>query len=492
MNTNEIYQSISSRNDGDLYIGVVGPVRCGKSTFIAKFLKELVLPNIANENDKNRTIDEMPQSANGTVVMTTQPKFFPATACKVNLCENVKANVRIVDCVGYMVDGAEGGEGENLAERLVKTPWSEAEIPFSRAAEIGTEKVIKDHSNLGIVLTSDGSISSIARPNYVEAEEKCVAKLKALKKPFVIVLNSAKPQSEEAKKLTDSLKQKYEVPVICLDATKLDEKQIANIFANMLSEFPFEKIEFKIPSWLRVLPIENEIIEDIVGQAQFAGANIKKIGDSEAVVLFENSNYFEQTQKGEVDLDRGTIVFQVKPKDGLFYKVLSQQAELEIKDEFDLVKIIKQLSSAKQSYDKIREAMESLEANGYGVVNPTPEQMTLSEPEIIKQGNCYGVKLKASAPSLHIMKVDIETEVNPILGTEAQSQELVKNMMMQFESNPQALWETNIFGKSLFELVNDGLKSKLSTMPISAQQKMRKTLGRIVNEGKGGVICILL
>ena len=492
MNTNEIYQSITSRNDGDLYIGVVGPVRTGKSTFIAKFLENLVIPNISNDNEKNRALDEMPQSANGTVVMTTQPKFFPANACKVSLCDNVKANVRIVDCVGYMVDGAEAGDGENLSERLVKTPWSIEELPFSKAAEIGTEKVIKDHSNLGIVLTSDGSISSIARPNYVEAEEKCVAQLKALKKPFVIVLNSAKPASDEAKKLSASLKQKYEVPVICLDATKLDEKQIANIFAKMLSEFPFEKIEFKIPSWLRVLPIESDIIQEIVKQAKNVSLNLKKIGDSENIVLFENSAYFEKLDRGDVDLDRGTIAFNVKAKDGLFYKVLSDQAEIEIKDEFDLVNIIKQLSSAKQSYDKIREAMESLEANGYGVVNPTPEQMTLSEPEIIRQGNCYGVKLKASAPSLHIMKVDIETEVNPILGTEAQSQELVKNMMMQFENNPQALWETNIFGKSLFELVNDGLKSKLSTMPITAQQKMRKTLGRIVNEGKGGVICILL
>ncbi len=488
----EIYQNIAKRNNGDLYIGVVGPVRTGKSTFIAKFMETLVLPNIGDEKERQRATDEIPQSGDGTTVMTTQPRFIPAKGCRVNLGENVMAKVRLVDSVGYMINGADAGvsSGDNK-ERLITTPWTEDDIPFSKAAEIGTRKVIADHSNIGVVVTSDGTATGIARPNYIEAEERCVKELKALKKPFVVVLNSSNPTSEQCEKLRMSLEQKYEVPVCAVNAKELNEKDIENIFAEVLHEFPFEKIEVKMPLWLEVLPLNNRYIQEIVMEVQKSGANMTKMGEFAKEALFNNSDNFEPAS-AMVLLDEGKILFNVVPKQELFYKVISEEAGITIENEFDLVYNLKELSRAKQSYDSIKEAMQMVEMDGYGIVNPSPEQMTLSEPEIVKNGNRYGVKLKASAPSLHLVKVDIETEINPILGTEAQSEELVKNMMEQFENDPQALWQTNIFGKSLYDLVNDGLKSKLDAMPVIARQKMRKTLGRIVNEGKGGVICILL
>ena len=492
MNTTEIYRSITSRNGGDLYIGVVGPVRSGKSTFIAKFMENMVLPKIENSGDKTRAIDEMPQSADGKVIMTTQPKFVPAKAYNVELIEGVRAGVRLVDCVGYMVDGASLGEDENGKERQVKTPWSENNIPFSQAAEIGTDKVISDHSNIGIVISTDGSFTDIPRANYAFAEEKCVAKLKELNKPFIVVINSNNPTSDATKKLVSGLKMKYNTPVLALDVSTLNEENILSIFAEVLKEYPFEKIKFNIPAWLNVLPKENEYIAEIIEEGKKIAGELTKIGDMENVSLFENSENFENLTKGEVNLDSGEITYEISPKQNLFYKVLSNQAGIEIASDFDLVCNLKELATAKKSYDRIKDALENLDENGYGIVAPTPDQMTLAEPEIVRQGSRYGVRLKASAPSLHIMKVDIETEVNPILGTEAQSEELLKNMMTQFENNPGDLWQTNIFGRSLFDLVNDGLKSKVTSMPEGAQQKMRKTLGRIVNEGKGGVICILL
>lgn len=492
MDNAEIYKSITSRNGGDLYIGVVGPVRTGKSTFIAKFMENLVLPKIESSSEKTRAVDEMPQSADGKAVMTTQPKFVPERACTCCLADGIKAKIRLVDCVGYMVDGASLGEDENGKERLVKTPWSDESLPFSKAAEIGTDKVISDHSNIGVVVTTDGSFTDIPRPNYAFAEEVCVEKLKQVGKPFVIVINSKKPKADETKKLVSSLKTKFDKPVLALDVENLTEEGISKIFEEVLKEYPFEKIKFKMPAWLNILPKENEFIAEVISEGKKLASSLHKIGDMEKVSMFEGSENFSVVNKGEVDLDSAEITYEISPKPELFYKVLSSQAGIDIKNEFDLVYNLKELASAKKNYDKIKDAMESLEENGYGIVSPTPEQMTLAEPEIVRQGSRYGVRLKASAPSLHIMKVDIETEVNPILGTEAQSEELLKNMMEQFESDPQELWKTNIFGRSLFDLVNDGLKSKVYSMPQTAQQKMRKTLGRIVNEGKGGVICILL
>lgn len=487
-----LYEDIAKRTGGDIYVGVVGPVRCGKSTFITQFMQNLVVPNIMDKNSKERTIDELPQSADGKTIMTTQPRFIPNEAVKINIDEKVEMKVRMIDCVGYLIDGALGHvEGEK--PRLVKTPWTQDELPFEEAAELGTKKVIEDHSTIGIVLTTDGTITDIPRSSYIGAEERVVAELKAQNKPFVIVLNTKKPNAEETKKLAKSLYAKYAVPVITKDVLKLDTKDIDDIFEKILLEFPIKSLKVNMPKWLQVLPFDHPIISSVIGEVTKFGENASKIGQIDRTnVAFLESDEFEPLVVSSIKMGEGKIYFDITPKPQLFYKVLSQQCGMEIEDDFHLIAYIKQLAFAKAEYDKIKVALEEVKEKGYGVVMPRIEDMSLEDPQIIKQGSKFGVKLKASAPSLHIMSVDIQTEVNPIVGSQAQSEELVKYMMEEFENNPQAIWETNMFGKSLSSLVNEGINSKITTMPVEAQRKMRKTLGRIINEGKGGIICILL
>ena len=487
-----LYEDIAKRTGGDIYVGVVGPVRCGKSTFITQFMQNLVVPNIMDKNSKERTIDELPQSADGKTIMTTQPRFIPNEAVKINIDEKVEMKVRMIDCVGYLIDGALGHvEGEK--PRLVKTPWTQDELPFEEAAELGTKKVIEDHSTIGIVLTTDGTITDIPRSSYIGAEERVVAELKAQNKPFVIVLNTKKPNAEETKKLAKSLYAKYAVPVITKDVLKLDTKDIDDIFEKILLEFPIKSLKVNMPKWLQVLPFDHPIISSVIGEVAKFGENASKIGQIDRTnVAFLESDEFEPLVVSSIKMGEGKIYFDITPKPQLFYKVLSQQCGMEIEDDFHLIAYIKQLAFAKAEYDKIKVALEEVKEKGYGVVMPRIEDMSLEDPQIIKQGSKFGVKLKASAPSLHIMSVDIQTEVNPIVGSQAQSEELVKYMMEEFENNPQAIWETNMFGKSLSSLVNEGINSKITTMPVEAQRKMRKTLGRIINEGKGGIICILL
>ncbi len=493
MDRDDIYKNIASRSGGDIYIGVVGPVRTGKSTFIANFMHTLVVPAIENAHERERAVDDIPQSADGKTVMTTQPKFVPSKAVKVNFNNEVSANVRLVDCVGYMVSGASGTVMEDGKVRMVKTPWSDEDIPFEQAAEIGTQKVINDHSNVGILVTSDGSIrSEIPRSNYVEAEERCVNELKALNKPFVIVLNSSDPESESCLTLKNSLSQKYEVPVLALNATTLTKDQITTIFEELLNEFPVVSIDAKLPEFLERLPLTNRFVSEVVDAIKEAGRNIKRMGDYKNVQLFENSENFLPSVVSEVKMNEGIIVFNVVPKSDLFYKVISEELQLDIKSEGDLIAVLSELALAKREYDKVKSAIEAAQISGYGIVNPDASDLKLDEPEITKQGGKFGVKLKATAPSLHIMKIDIETEVNPILGTEQQSQQMVEDLMTKFQENATDLWETNIFGKSLNTLVREGIDNKLYAMPQNAQVKLRKTMGRIINEGKGGVICILL
>jgi len=493
MNQNDIYKNIASRSGGDIYIGVVGPVRTGKSTFIANFMHTLVVPAIENKHERERAVDDIPQSADGKTVMTTQPKFVPSKAVKVNFTNEVSANIRLVDCVGYLVSGANGAVLEDGKVRMVKTPWSDEDIPFEQAAEIGTQKVINDHSNVGILVTSDGTIrSDIERYNYVEAEERCVSELKALNKPFVVVLNSAYPESEECVALKNSLQVKYEVPVIALNATTLKKDQIVEIFEELLNEFPVTSVDAKLPEFLERLPMDNRFVSEAIEAVKEAGRNIKKVGDYKDVKLFETSENFMLSTVGEVKMNEGIIVFNVVPNKDLFYKVISEELGLDIKTEGDLVAVLSELAGAKREYDKVKNALESAQYTGYGIVTPDPSELKLDEPEITKQGGKFGVKLKATAPSLHIMKIDIETEVNPILGTEQQSEQMVEDLMSKFEANTTDLWETNIFGKSLNTLVREGIDSKLYAMPQNAQVKLRKTTQRIINEGKGGVICILL
>ena len=478
----QIYDDIKERTNGDIYIGVVGPVRVGKSTFITQFMQKLVLPNISEKNSKERTIDELPQSADGKTIMTTQPHFVPNEAVKIKVA-NAEMSVRMIDCVGYLISGAMGHvEGEK--PRLVKTPWTENEIPFEEAASLGTDKVIKEHSTIGIMVTTDGSVTDIARSNYIEAEEKVVSELKAVGKPFVIVLNSAHPQANETKKLASSLKEKYDVPVIALNALELKDDDVDKVFENLLMEFPVRSIRISMPSWLKALSFDNPIISEIAGEMRNLGSKINRLSDADKnQIAFAESDNFDAITYSNIQAGEGVVKFNVIPKEGLFYKVLSNECGIEIGSDYELLCNIKDLAKAKIEYDKLKDALDQVKESGYGVVEPSSTDFELGQPEIIKQGSRYGVKIKATAPSLHIMRVDVETEVTPLVGSEDQSEDLAKNIVDQFESDPEAIWQTNILGRSLAELVEDNINSKLVMMPAEAQRKMRKTLTRIVNAG---------
>ena len=492
MNAYNIYEDIATRTGGDIYLGVVGPVRCGKSTFISKFVDTLVLPNIQNQYDKDRTIDELPQSADGKTVMTTQPKFIPNKAVNIKVQGNTSLNVRLIDCVGYMVKSALNGS-ENGKARLVKTPWREAPMPFDEAAEMGTKKVVTEHSTIAVAMTTDGTFSGINRSEYIEAEEKVISELKASNKPFVVVLNSSKPQDEQTQELAKALSKKYNACVMALDVANMQREDIDEMFGHILADFPLTSLKVKLPKWIEALPYEDTLIQEIVSEAKALVDGVSKVGQVDSTkIAFEGSEMFEPITLSEVKMGEGIAVAEIVPKPNLFYIVLSKQCGCEISSDYHLIKYIKSLAHAKAEYDKLKDALDQVEQTGYGVVSPKIDELTLEEPEIVKQGSSYGVKLKASAPSLHIMKVDIKTEISPVVGTEQQSSDLVKYILAEFESNPQGIWETNMFGKSLHSLVNEGLNNKLVQMPIEAQTKMRKTLGRIVNEGKGGIICILL
>lgn len=492
MNSYNIYSDIAKRTGGDIYVGVVGPVRTGKSTFIRNMLNTLVIPNIVDVFDKERAIDEMPQSGDGKSIMTTQPKFVPNEAVKITVNENVEMRVRLIDCVGYMVEGAIGHE-EGNKPRLIKTPWSEEELPFSVAAELGTNKVISNHSTIGVLLTTDGSVTNLDRFNYLRAEEQVYKEMVKCNKPFVIVLNTKNPFSEETKRLAENLKQKYEKIVIPMDVANLTEEDVSKIFAAVLSDFPLVCVEVEMPKWLQALPFNNPYIQEIVSNVFSVVENNTKIGDFNGdMVFFSNSENFEPTLVVKIEMGEGKVRVAVNPKPELFYRVLSEECGYDIKSDYHLVSYVKQLTMAKTQYDKFKDALAQVEQTGYGVVYPTLSDMNLEAPQMVKQGGRYGIKLKASAPSLHLMKVDIQTEINPIVGTEQQSEDLVKYLLNEYETNPNSVWEAKLFGKTLSSMVSDGLQTKLISMPNEVQKKIRKTLGRIVNEGKGGVICILL
>ena len=487
-----LYQDIKSRTNGEIYIGVVGPVRVGKSSFITEFMKKLVLPNMSGNYSKERTIDELPQSAEGKTIMTTQPKFVPDEAVKISVAGNVDMKVRLIDCVGYLVSGAMGHE-ENEVPRKVKTPWSKEPMPFEEAAELGTEKVIKEHSTIGIVVSTDGSVTDIPRENYVEAERRVVREMKECGKPFVMVLNCKNPSSTESKKLASALSAEYETTVIPINALELKDGDINNIFEKMLLEFPLTSINVKMPKWLQALDYDNEIIQEISKEMRAFASNAKKHGDiNSSQIAFSASDRFDPITFSNVQMGDGVVKFDIVPKEDLFYRVLSNACGFDIKDDYELISYIKDLAVAKVEYDKIKDALSQVEETGYGIVSPRKEDFVLNEPEVVKQGSRYGVKIKASAPSLHIMKIDVSTEVTPLVGTEAQSQDLVKDLMERIGDSPEGIWETNILGKSLSSLIGDNINAKLIMMPVDAQNKMKKTVGRIVNEGKGGVICILL
>jgi len=489
---NDIYKDIAARTGGDVYIGVVGPVRTGKSTFIKKFMEKTVLPNIKDDFVKDRAKDEMPQSASGRTVMTTEPKFIPDEAVELELDGNVSVRIKLVDCVGYLVDGALG-HFEDGEPRMVMTPWSKERMPFEAAAETGTRKVIEEHSTVGVLITTDGSICDIPRENYVEAEKKAISQLKGINKPFVILLNSKSPETEEVQSLAENMEKEYGVSVIPTDCINLSEKDIKEILSKILLEFPIKEISVSVPSWIRALPEEHPLKNRILKGIRASGENISKMSHiSPESFNFEDEKYQISVTPKKILPGKGKGMLSVNVPQKVFYEILNTQSGFDIKDEEDLITLLTSLSGMKKEYDKISDALAELDETGYGIVMPTVEQLSLEEPEIVKQSGGYGVKLKASAPSIHLIKANIETEVSPMVGTELQSEELVQFLLKEFEEDPKRIWETNMFGKTLHELVKEGLNSKIAHMPADARTKLSDTLQKVINEGSGGMICILL
>ena len=487
-----IYEDIAKRTQGDIYIGVVGPVRTGKSTFIRKFMETLVLPNIENEFKRDRTRDEIPQSGSGKTIMTVEPKFVPADGVVIQLKDSVSLKVRMVDCVGYIVEGALGHE-ENGKQRLVSTPWSKDAMTFEEAAEIGTKKVIRDHSTIGVVVITDGSVTGIERGSYIEAEERVIDELKSMNKPFVVILNSLTPKDEKTELLRNELEEKYEVPILPVNVEQMEEPDIENILETVLYDFPLNEIRINISKWVEGLEKNHWIKQSIISTLKQCIANLQKIRDIDDIVNgFENLEFLDGVTVENVELGEGVVNIQLSTKQELFYNVLEEKSGFKIEEDSQLLNLVTTLSKVKQEYDKIEVALNDAKNFGYGVVAPSLSELSLEEPEIIKQGKQYGVKLKANAPSLHIIKADISTEVSPIVGNQNQGEEMVKYLLNEFEQNPSEIWESNMFGKSLNDLVKEQLQSKLYTMPDEIRFKIQKTLQKIINEGSNNIITIIL
>lgn len=487
-----IYKDISKRSNGDVYIGVVGPVRTGKSTFIKKFMDLLVIPNIDNAFKRERARDELPQSSAGRTIMTTEPKFIPNEAVEITLSDNAKFNVRMIDCVGYIIDSALGYIEDN-APRMVKTPWSESEIPFAQAAEMGTHKVICEHSTIGLVVTTDGTITDIPRQDYINAENRVINELKELNKPFIVLVNSVNPYGESASLVKSEIEAKHNVPVICVNCAELEGKDINDIIEKVLFEFPLKEVSIEIPDWVDVLEPGHHLKESIYSNILDSLKNVFKIRDSRQISEnLLNCESITQSAIDEINLGEGTVRLKVNTDENLFYKILGEETGFEINGKDSLMTLMRSLADVKHEYDKIAFALEEVKETGYGIVSPTIDELSLEEPEIVKQGGKFGVRLRASAPSIHMIRADIETEVSPIVGTEKQSEDLVHYLLKEFEVDPKSIWSTNIFGKSLSDLVNEDLHNKLYRMPDDARFKLQETLQRIINEGSGGLICIIL
>lgn len=492
MSQADIYNSIAMRTHGDIYIGVVGPVRTGKSTFIKRFMDVLVLPNIENEAERQRATDELPQSAHGRTIMTTEPKFVPEKAVQLTVENSMRFSVRLVDCVGYIVPSAVGYM-ENDAPRMVKTPWFEKEIPFNMAAETGTKKVITEHSTIGLVVTTDGSISDIPKEEYEEAEERVINELKDTGKPFAVLVNSTDPQGENCRKKADEIKEKHGVCAFPVNCKELSEEEIKAVLSGILYEFPIKELKIQMPKWICRLPKTHPLRSNIFSCVSDCASTLSKVRDAqtfaEKVRMNEN---LESCSLTDSNLSDGAVKIKLVPKENLFYEILSEKTGSTIKDESDLMARLIEMTEIEKEFERFRTALQEVEATGYGIVMPTMKELRLEEPEIMKQGGRYGVRLKASAPSIHMMKANITTEVAPIVGTESRSEEMIMYLLREFEEDPSKIWESNIFGKTLNSLVNEGLHTKLYKMPSDARMKLQETLERVINEGCSGLICIIL
>ena len=491
MDKYEIIKNISSRTNGDIYLGVVGAVRTGKSTFIKKCIENLVVPNIEDEFEKKRCLDEIPQTAQGKTIMTIEPKFVPSNAATITI-DDFKSSIRLIDCVGYVIDAAKGYEDEN-GPRMVRTPWYDEEIPFVEAAEIGTEKVIKDHSTIGIVVTTDGSIGEIERKNYIEAEDKVITELKEIGKPFIIVLNSSHPNHPDTEKIKDDLKNKYDVPVMPVNVLNMNEKEIYDILKQALYEFPVLSVNVNMPDWIACLSPKHEVKIDYIDKIKESIIDVDKVRDVDTIIHhFENDKNISRASLSDVNTATGEVTINLEAPNELYNEVLNNIIGDEINSKAKLISLFQELKETKEEYSQFKEAIKMVKQTGYGTSFPTINDMKLNTPEIIKQGTRYGVKLKAVAPSIHMIRVDVESTFEPIIGSEMQSKELIDNLMKDYEKDPSSVWKSEMFGRSLDNIVQEGIRGKLSLMPDNIRNKLQTTLTKVVNKGSNNMIAIVI
>ena len=486
----DLYRDIANRTGGDIYVGVVGPVRTGKSTVIKQFMEKLVVGGIENKDVRARAVDEIPQSADGKTIMTTQPKFVPADAARVIFSDNLAVNMRLIDCVGYMVEGA-SGHTENEEERQVRTPWFEYEIPFTKAAAIGTQKVIHDHATIGFVVTTDGSVTGLPRENYIPAEEKTVKELQSIGKPFLILLNCQKPYTDEAKALKEEMEKKYGASVVPVNCEQLKTEDIHEIMRQVLFEFPITEVEFYVPKWVEMLSREHRIKQDLLNCVRAVMEEMDDVRSIASRTLEADSPYIDSIQVDQIEMDTGKVRIRVGFEQKYYYEVLSELTGADIKGEYELISTVKELASMRDELSRLKDAFTDVKMKGYGVVSPSREDIRLEEPVIIKQGSKYGVKIRSEAPSIHMIRANIETEIAPIVGNEKQAEDLVQYIRHESET-PEGVWGTNIFGKSIEELVMDGMRSKIAMINDESQAKLQDSMQKIVNDSNGGMVCIII
>jgi stage IV sporulation protein A len=492
VNEHNIYEDIARRTGGDIYIGVVGPVRTGKSTFIKRFMETLIIPNIDNVYIRERARDELPQSGSGRTIMTAEPKFVPEDAVAISFEGGASFSVRLIDCVGYMVEGALG-RFEGDSERMVTTPWFDGDIPITEAAEVGTRRVIAEHSTIGIVVTTDGTVTDIDRDSYAVPEAQVVSELREIGKPFVIVINSAEPSSQRAAALRAELAEKYGAACVVKNCADMSRDDVTDIIMTVLYEFPVSDLRIFMPTWVDALPYDNAIKRALLGDIRSAVSEMVRVRDIDGVMrAVECSENVSRASIGEMNLGTGCVTAELDIPRSLFYMTLCERSGFEVRDDGDLVSLLAELADVKHEYDKLGEALRDVREHGYGIVMPTCDEMRLEEPEIVRQGGRYGVKLKASAPSIHMIRANVQTEVSPAVGGEKASEDVVSFLLQEFEGDVAKIWESNIFGKSLYDIASEGLHAKIKKIPIETQSKLQVTLQRIINEGSGGIICIIL